>query len=123
MHRWVGVVGCLLVLVGCGDDKGGFMEECRQNSDCRDGYVCPDGNEEGMGNIGFICTPLCETDTDCSTELNSLGVSCRFGFCLQHCDQDFDCPSTQPECRGSHSSCDGILSNHWCAQRDNFTCY
>jgi hypothetical protein len=53
------------------------MEECEESSDCPSGWVCPDGDATGIGKIGFICTPKCELDRDCTDRTDVATVRSR----------------------------------------------
>jgi hypothetical protein len=122
---FIASVLCLLVVSCEKDDESlGFQESCTSSGQCPDGWVCPDPNGSGNGTIGDICTPVCDSDSDCTGELGRLDVFCySAGFCAQECSSSSECPGVLPHCRGSHESCAGILSPpHWCATED-MTCY
>lgn len=104
---------------------GDFMSPCATADECQSGMVCPDGdNASDRGNVGFVCTYECELDSECRDSLvGRADVECRFGICVQQCFEDSQCPASQSECRGSHTSCFGVIPPpHFCAQPEGFTC-
>lgn len=123
-HAAIAVILGLLVVSCEKDEKPGFLDPCTSGSQCPDGWVCPDSNGSGHGTIGDICTPVCDTDSECTGELQRMDVFCySAGFCAIECHSASDCPGVLPHCRGSHESCSGILwPPYWCATED-MTCY
>src|ERR1044071_8654947 len=86
-----------VLLLGCGDDEGGYYDECRfdpagcygglggacrTTAECGTGFCCRAPKECGGG----MCTFEWRNDNDCPVDMG-----CEHGVCFLSCRDDFDC--------------------------------